>query len=308
MSDLLQTLKNVKVTLDGVSKFLAGVQPASNAAPELVWISHWQRKLKLASRLDNIIVDIERRSAAFASLDGFLSSLPPMQVVVAPSDNADYCGMWVAPEQARHFLVTNYLVMCWTVYDSVYDLFTRLAGSGKTTENDKPGKNRKFSEVFKNEGDRVCIHCGMDALIDPQYTWLFWVSYTFRNAFAHEGGRLNGEDILQNDRAGEYFKISSATKTHLLSKEQEFQRYKSYLYVPGARSGAQSNGPSGFAPSTAKPIFPWYDEDIRTICKKYNAELDNFFARTMVWAANSLKDQVEAFLGPVNSVPNALVV
>lgn len=130
MSDLLQTLKNVKKALDGMSKFLAGVLPASNRSPDSAWISHWQGKLALASRLDNIIVDIERRRSAFDSLVGFLTNLPPAQIIVAPSNNADYCGRRIVPEQARHFLVTNYLVSCWTVYDSIYDLFTRLAGNG----------------------------------------------------------------------------------------------------------------------------------------------------------------------------------
>lgn len=307
MSSLAKTLKNVKTTLDGTSCFLGGSLPVFSTKPVSEWLGHWKFKLGYSSRIDNLSCDLERRDIAWKALTTFFTAQEQSQPKVPVGSMRQYGLSGIDSSVARHFFVTTYLVSCWTIYDTLYDVYTRLAGSYKTSKNDKPGKNRKLAELFEfNDQDKIVIHCGMDDLFNKQYWWIYKVSYTFRNAFAHEGGRLNGKPILDNDLVGDYFKISGDAKTYLNGLAAN-----SYKNAQNDSLLKTSVSPLPF-PSLMTPsagmIFPWYDEDIRLILEKYNAELDDMLAKMIVWAANSLKDEVECFVGQSGIAQNAMVV
>ena len=306
MIDLEATLGTVRNTLDSVRTYLGRVSSSASNPIQSKWVAHWMVKADRINHIDNIVEDIKRRKIALDALKNFqipAGGVAPWLV--------NYGTLPVNSKIARHFHVTSYLAITWSVYDSIYDLFSRMAGAGIETLNDQPGKNKKLSELFDaNKKDRAMIHCGVDELFRESYWWTHKVSYSFRNAFLHEGGRFNGKAVLQGTISADFFDVSQDTVNYFnnIRQDNSFKDLyaKSILQVNAPRSSTQPS--SAVSSHPAPPPLPGFDKPIWEMLELYNSHLDEMLAHMIVWAANSFKIQVESMLGAPTGAPDARII
>lgn len=306
MIDLGATLGSVRSELDAIKRYLDGLSSSSLNPIQTRWVAHWLLKADRLDHVDNILEDIQKRSIAFDALKHFqipAGGVAPWRV--------NYGTLPVNSKIARHFYVASYLAITWSIYDSMYDLFSRLAGSCSETLNDQPGKNKKLSELFDgNKKDRTMVHCGSDELFRDSYWWIHKVSYGFRNAFLHGGGRFNGKAILQGSIAADFFDISQDTKNFFdnIRSDNAFKDLyaKCILHTSGQQSPTLPSHVVSSRPAT--PPIPGFEKRIWEMLDMYNSHLDEMLAHMIVWAANSFKTQVETMLGTSTGAPEAKII
>ena len=306
MIDLGATLGTVRSALDAIKQYLDGLTSSSLNPIQTRWVAHWQLKANRLDHVDNILEDIQKRSIAYDALKNFqipTGGVAPWRV--------NYGTLPVDSKVARHFYVASYLAITWSIYDSTYDLFSRLAGAGIEMLNEQPGKNKKLSELFDgNKKDRAMVHCGLDELFRDSYWWIHKVGYSFRNAFLHEGGRFNGEAILQGSIAADFFDISQDTKEYFdnIRSDNAFKDLyaKCILHSRVRRVPTLHNPATSSRPTT--PPIPGFEKPLWEMLDMYNSHLDEMMAHMIVWATNSYKTQVETMLGTSTGSPEATIV
>ena len=297
MSDLSASLQSAKSALDKLDAYLKSdvVVLGFPTDPQKSWIDWWTEKLKKRVLLDHVLEDLERRSDAFLALKKFPLKDAEDSISVSPPIRIQYGRVALRPETARHVFVTAYVSLTWSVYDLLYDLFSRLCGSSKTTCNDVPSQNKKLSDLF--ECDKGQIYCGHDALLRDKYYWIYRVSYVVRNAFVHEGGRFLGIPLLQEDIANRYFQLSDNALSAIETWIDESLAWQRRCLIGDSSLKRKEKSITNTLMTRGKNLFPWYNRDIRTLLLQYNSHLDDMFAHMMVWSVNSFIAQVEAMLG-----------
>ena len=317
MIDFKASIAKSQKTLGEIKDYVDKAEHDSLGEPQKHWVSHWRGKLTRYFAFANVLEDIKKREIAFKALRQF-----QMPTDSTPLWSVNYGTLPINSKYARHFYVAGYLAITWSIYDALYDAFTRLAGPATISLNKHPKKNKKVVEIFEpGNSDRAVIFCGVDELFRDRYWWTFKVSYTLRNAFLHEGGRLNGEAILSRDMPEDFFKISEEAKRFFeyIRQGVDFNSGKDIadpagamgdkLYQASLLRGVTQNervtrGHVGEDFSNA----PWYTEDIRDILEIYNSHLDDMFAHLITWATNSLKSQIGAMLGVDLQIEDASIV
>lgn len=289
MSDLIKTIDNVIQMLDAVHTELTLNLTDFNALPYNDWKALWCSMLESRKNLNSVKHDIERRDQAFEALKKFkdcplggnCSDLAPQTLL--------YCAMTLPACDVRHHLLVNYLASTWSVYDVIYDFATRMLGPGYLFENDKPGRNKKLSEVFDLEKNQktAFVYGGVEKLF-ARYWAIYKVGYVFRNAFIHEGGRLNGKPILERVFKQDFFCINQDTKDFFKAAKVDGAAITSSVLL-GTEVDGRDRLKLVTAASGSSTAYPWYDDDIRVILFHCNAKLDDLMAHMLVYAANSLR-------------------
>lgn len=297
MSDLKVSLYSAKTALDKLCAYLESdtVISCFVTEPQKCWIEYWREKLKKRDLLVNVLEDIERRSDAFLSLEKFPLKDAEDNTPVFPPVHIPYGRVALRSETARHIFITAYLSLTWSIYDSLYDFFTRLCGSSKTTVNDSPSQNKKLADLF--EGDKGQIYCGHDALLRDKYYWIYRVSYVVRNAFVHEGGRFLGKPLLQECQADSFFQLSNSVLSDIESWIDDNLEWQRSCLIGDPALKRKEKSITNTMMTKGKDLFPWYNRDIRSLLFKYNSYLDDMFSHMIVWSVNSLIAQVESMLG-----------
>lgn len=307
MSNLAETIDSVVVTLDAVASELQGNTNDFSVAPYKDWCEYWGKVLDKRSMLGDIKADIIQRDFAFDLLKQF-KNCPIRCTSRDPVDfNVSFCSSSIDASLARHFLMVSYLASTWSVYDAIYDLTTRLLGARSVFQNPKPSDNRKIAELFSKP---AAVYGGMDGLF-IRYSGIYKVSYVLRNAFMHEGGRINGKKILEGNLTDEYFRISKATIEYLSGNDVAGNVLPSSLLsgsslVVGNHFAIVGHTVSG--PTVSAYKAPWFDEDIRVILYHYNAKLDDLMAHMLVYAANSLKAHINQCFSVPMSISDARII
>lgn len=297
MSDLSASLQSAKSALDKLDAYLKNdaVATGFTTDPQKSWIDYWTEKLKKRVVLDNVLEDIEKRCDACLSLEEFPLKDAEDDASVFPPTYIQYGRVALKVKTARHVFVTAYVSLTWSVYDSLYDLFSRLCGSSKTTFNNSPSQNKKLAELF--EGDKSQIYCGHDALLREKYYWVYRVSYVVRNAFVHEGGRFSGIPLLQEDLASSYFQMSDNALSAIETWIDENLAWQRCCLLGDPNLKRETKSITNTMMTRGKDLFPWFNRDIRTLLFRYNSYLDDMFSHMIVWATNSFISQIEAMLG-----------
>ena len=114
-------------------------------------MEHWCAKLERRFCLEHILHDINNRGVACQALYNFPLCENGLSISIEPPEQIPYGHTPLRPELARHIFVVSYLSLTWSVYDCLYDFFTRITGSSEITDNQEPKKNKKLKELF--EGD-----------------------------------------------------------------------------------------------------------------------------------------------------------
>lgn len=308
MSDLKASLLSANETLHGLSIYLANRDSRLFSELQQTWVDHWSAKLAKIGCLGRILEDIDERAIACQALYDFPLYENGLSTSVTPPGQVLYGRTPLRPELARYIFVTAYLSLTWSVYDSLYDFFTRMTGSSEITDNEEPRKNKKLNELFEGDKYRSFVCYGHDGLYKQKLTWIYKVSYVIRNAFMHEGGRIKGEAVLVETLSNSFFNISDSTKEYFRRlynvNSPQFQNCALNRRSSGGdmRNVFQAQG------CAQRNQFPWFDNDIRTILVKYNSYLDDMFSRMIAWSVNSLASQIELMLGVTTGVPLAKVV
>ncbi len=308
MSNLKTSLVSVKVTLDEACNYLVNRDRTLLSDLEKTWVDHWCAKLERRVCLENILKDIDYRGIACRALYDFPLNADGLSTSIEPPARIPYGHTPLRPELARHIFVASYLSLTWSVYDYLYDFFTRITGSSEITDNQEPKKNKKLKELFEGDNGRCFVCYGHDGLYRRKLAWVYKVSYVIRNAFMHEGGRIKGNAILDGTSSSTFFNITEETKAYFQGiyniNSPQFQ----HCVMNQAHLSTESSSVSRLQSVVSRNSFPWFDGDIRTILTKYNAYLDDMFARMIVWSANSLVAQIESMLNVSSGISLAKVV
>lgn len=306
MSDLSKTIDSVLTTLKHVETELKNNNTDFAVRPYDEWKARWEGMLSSRDCLSDVQNDIVRRDQCFECLKRFRDCQIGGSSSSLIMSQMGYCRTTINTSDVRHHLLVGYLASTWSVYDVLYDFVTRMLGAGIVFDNQSPGANKKLSEVFDpNKKNKAVSQYGAFEKLFEKYWVVHKVSYVFRNAFMHEGGRINGKKVLQGTFAQNYFEIS-----------QECQDFFKNNGVDAA------NPPDSILSNTdvdsrnslllkAVPAnlnkYPWYSGDIRVILYHYNSKLDDLMSHMLVYAANSLKAHINQCFQTPMSVADARI-
>ena len=308
--ELKDAIAQMAAQLKEVDSILLRASVLSDSTVPQQCYKTWQKRSRYHLYLAETLRLLQVRDDALKAMDRL--NKEALDVTTPPDHEFRYCDSIVSFTSARFLTLQNYISSSWVVYDKLANVCARLIGPTSIGSNDTPARNAKLCSSFfpdknadkKNEsndsdveesrtGERKNVDrqngFALHTILACQWNWPVRVSYKIRNLVVHEGMRWVGGGFFEGDHHSDGFKIREELKMYL-DKECGKKSTEGRCSRDCLSRLANEDG------------FPWYEDDIMVILKKYNSEIDDLFSKLLLWCVPSFCSQVRLFSEPDNTL------
>lgn len=271
LEQIVGSSKHLADTLAFVSQLKSGGGSLSSDCYDL-----WRRRAELHRSLLETRELFPIRDAALAISDAVVGDENLADVEM---NRVRFCGQIMTFAAARHLAMATYLTTTWTIYDRLANVCGRLAGIESVGSNPQSHANPNIRDFLfpGNDKARSSMHGFSLNVVFPAYAWPTRISNLIRNWVIHEGLEKQGVALFAGNGFSDGYDLS----------EDALRELKETAEKEGARSS--------ICRLSAEDGFPWYDKDVRTILRKYDAEIDVLVTSLLQWCVGSFVAQVKAF-------------